>query len=77
MGGMKVYTRKIENDSVSEEEMEETTFLYLTCDLPPTPLFKNELMENIIPQVCIELPSYHEVYTVHFLINYVILEFCR
>jgi U4/U6.U5 tri-snRNP-associated protein 2 len=51
MGGMKMYTRKIENDSVSEEEVEETTFLYLTCDLPPTPLFKNELMENIIPQV--------------------------
>lgn len=35
-----------------EEEVEETTFVYLTCDLPPSPLFKNELMENIIPQVC-------------------------
>ena len=49
---MKVYTRKIENDKAEEEATEEeTTFLYLTCDLPPTPLFKNEMMENIIPQV--------------------------
>lgn len=52
MGSMKVFTQKIEaDDTMSAEEMEETTFLYLTCDLPPTPLFKNELMENIIPQV--------------------------
>ncbi|OXA57580.1 putative mRNA-splicing protein ubp10 [Folsomia candida] len=52
MGSMKVFTKKIEDkDVLSEEESEETTFLYLTCDLPPTPLFKNELMENIIPQV--------------------------
>jgi U4/U6.U5 tri-snRNP-associated protein 2 len=49
---MKIFTRKIENDMAEEEErVEETTFLYLTCDLPPTPLFKNEMMENIIPQV--------------------------
>jgi len=52
LGGMKIYTRKIENDMAEEEErVEDTTFLYLTCDLPPTPLFKNEMMENIIPQV--------------------------
>lgn len=51
MGKMEVFTRKIENDVAGEEEHDETTFLYLTCDLPPTPLFKNEMMENIIPQV--------------------------
>jgi U4/U6.U5 tri-snRNP-associated protein 2 len=52
LGGMKVFTRKIENNVAEDEEnVEETTFLYLTCDLPPSPLFKNELMENIIPQV--------------------------
>jgi len=49
---MKIYTKKIEADPGEKEETpEETSFLYLTCDLPPTPLFKNELMENIIPQV--------------------------
>jgi len=49
---MKVFTRRIEKDLAEEEEkVEETSFLYLTCDLPPAPLFKNEMMENIIPQV--------------------------
>lgn len=33
------------------EKVENTTFLYLTLDLPPPPLFKDELTENIIPQV--------------------------
>lgn len=56
MGKMKIYTRKIENDVAGDEEVEDTTFLYLTCDLPPTPLFKNEMMENIIPQVCLLIP---------------------
>lgn len=31
----------------------ESPFLYLTCDLPPTPLFTDEFRENIIPQVTI------------------------
>lgn len=31
--------------------MEESPFLYLTCDLPQPPLFKDEKKENIIPQV--------------------------
>lgn len=35
--------------------MEESPFLYLTCDLPQPPLFKDEKKENIIPQVHIEI----------------------
>lgn len=31
--------------------MEEIPFMFLTCDLPPPPLFPDELRENIIPQV--------------------------
>ena len=34
-----------------QERMEESPFLYLTCDLPQPPLFKDEKKENIIPQV--------------------------
>ena len=30
---------------------EDSSFLYLTLDLPPTPLFKDEMRENIIPQI--------------------------
>ena len=33
------------------EKVEEQPFLYLTCDLPPPPLYPDELQENIIPQV--------------------------
>ena len=33
------------------ETVQETQFLYLTCDLPAPPLFPDELQENIIPQV--------------------------
>ena len=29
----------------------ESPFLYLTAELPPPPLFKDELHENIIPQI--------------------------
>lgn len=29
----------------------ETPFLFLTLDIPPAPLFKDELEQNIIPQV--------------------------
>lgn len=49
---MTIYTRKINSTDEDEAEAESTNFLYLTCDLPPAPLFKNEMMENIIPQVC-------------------------
>jgi len=34
-----------------QEKVENTQFLYLTCDLPPMPLYPDELKENIIPQV--------------------------
>jgi|SRR6218665_412001 len=36
---------------VTTETMEEIPFMFLTCDLPPPPLFPDELRENIIPQV--------------------------
>lgn len=31
--------------------MEEKPFLYLSVDLPPPPLFRDEIKESIIPQV--------------------------
>lgn len=34
-----------------QETMQETQFLYLTCDLPAPPLYPDDLRENIIPQV--------------------------
>jgi len=65
MGSMRVKTRKIPPVELDEkqrysllctdeyaEHISESPFLYLTCDLPPPPLFKDEVMENIIPQVC-------------------------
>ncbi|KAL9692156.1 hypothetical protein quinque_000064 [Culex quinquefasciatus] len=64
LGEMKIYTRKLpptELDDVQkqlllatdeyQEKSETSTFLYLTCDLPATPLFIDEFRENIIPQV--------------------------
>lgn len=33
------------------EEDEETPFLFLSVDLPPPPLFRDEFKESIIPQV--------------------------
>lgn len=61
---MRVKTRKIPPVELDEkqrfsllctdeyaEHVSESPFLYLTCDLPPPPLFKDEVMENIIPQV--------------------------
>lgn len=63
-GAMKVYTRKIipidktideKLQLMLQDEYKETVeispFLYLTLDLPPQPLFKDEMRENIIPQV--------------------------
>ncbi|BFZ17968.1 hypothetical protein BsWGS_21007 [Bradybaena similaris] len=63
-GKMRVYSRKIPNVDLSEdekakllledgyqEEIEEMPWLYLTCDLPPPPLYPDESRENIIPQV--------------------------
>lgn len=61
---MKTYTRKvIPIDRTIEEKLqlmeskeyqekcEAGNFLYLTLDLPTTPLFRDEMSENIIPQV--------------------------
>lgn len=61
---MRIYTRKIPPTELEDKQKEallltdeyqekitESPFLYLTCDLPPPPLFKDEFMENIIPQV--------------------------
>ncbi|OWF42399.1 U4/U6.U5 tri-snRNP-associated protein 2-like [Mizuhopecten yessoensis] len=63
-GKMRVYTRKMLPVELKEEEKEkllqteeytetyeEIPWLYLTCDLPPPPLYPDELRENIIPQV--------------------------
>ncbi|KAL0281029.1 UNVERIFIED_CONTAM: hypothetical protein PYX00_002148 [Menopon gallinae] len=64
LGSMRIYTRKIPPTELDDkqkaallltdeyqEKVTESPFLYLTCDLPPPPLFKDEFMENIIPQV--------------------------
>ncbi|KAK3089752.1 hypothetical protein FSP39_006198 [Pinctada imbricata] len=63
-GKMRVYTRKVLPIDLKDEEkaklletgeymetMDEIPWLYLTCDLPPSPLYPDELRENIIPQV--------------------------
>lgn len=64
LGQMKIYSRKIPSTDLDEtqkslllatedyqESSEDTSFLYLTCDLPAPPLFIDEFRENIIPQV--------------------------
>lgn len=63
-GEMRIFTRKLPPSNLDDiqqrllmatseyqESMETSNFVYLTCDLPPTPLFQDELKENIIPQV--------------------------
>jgi len=63
-GRMKVYERKIPSVDLSEQEQQklletpeyqekvsEMPWMYLTCDLPPPPLYPDEFQENIIPQV--------------------------
>lgn len=64
LGSMRIYSRKIpptelddkqKKSLLATQEYQETVtdspFLYLTCDLPPPPLFIDEFRENIIPQV--------------------------
>ncbi|XP_026472778.1 U4/U6.U5 tri-snRNP-associated protein 2 [Ctenocephalides felis] len=64
MGSMRIYTRKLPPTELDEDQKEkllltdeyaekvtESPFIYLTCDLPPPPLFIDEFRENIIPQV--------------------------
>ena len=66
-GAMKVFSRKVlPIDKTYEEKLalmlqdeykeqcEEINYLYLTLDLPPTPLFKDDFQENIIPQVALQ-----------------------
>lgn len=61
---MKTFTRKVipidksieeklelMEDEEYAEKCEDSKFLYLTLDLPPTPLFRDEMSESIIPQV--------------------------
>ena len=45
--------RKLEAEKSGEFEwkVQESPFLYLSTELPPPPLFKDEHHENIIPQV--------------------------
>lgn len=64
-GGMKIHSKKIMPTEVSDEakkaellatgeydwKVSESPFLYLTCELPPPPLFRDEHYNNIIPQV--------------------------
>lgn len=47
-GDMKMFLRQEGQQTVTESE---SHFLYLTLDLPPPPLFKDEMQEIIIPQV--------------------------
>lgn len=64
LGSMRIYSRKIPPTELDDkqkktllatqeyqETVTESPFLYLTCDLPPPPLFIDEFRENIIPQV--------------------------
>ena len=64
LGDMKIYSRKIPPIDLKDEEkrsllateeyqekVENSPFLFLSADLPPAPLFKDEMKENIIPQV--------------------------
>jgi len=64
LGSMKIHTKKLLPTDVDdfrrlelqktddyEWKVSESPFLYLTSELPPPPLFKDEFHENIIPQV--------------------------
>lgn len=63
-GSMRIYSKKLPHHDLSVEEKQqlceqeefretvsESPFLYLTLDLPSAPLYKDELEQNIIPQV--------------------------
>lgn len=64
-GGMRMHTKKILPTEITDEAkkaellasgeydwtVKESPFLYLTCELPPPPLFRDEHYNNIIPQV--------------------------
>ena len=64
-GGMRIHSKKILPTDITDDarkkellasgeydwKISESPFLYLTCDLPPAPLFRDEHLNNIIPQV--------------------------
>merc|ERR1712136_7189 len=63
-GAMRIYSKKIPSLDATDAEktkalkdpeyqlkITESPFIYLTLDLPPPPLFKDDVEENIIPQV--------------------------
>ena len=64
-GGMRIHSKKILPTEMADEskkaellasgeydwKISESPFLYLTCELPPPPLFRDEHYNNIIPQV--------------------------
>ena len=43
--------REAQQSGEYDWKVEESPFLFLTSELPPPPLFKDEFHENIIPQV--------------------------
>jgi U4/U6.U5 tri-snRNP-associated protein 2 len=43
--------KKLLNDPEYYEQVEEVPFTYLTLDVPPMPLFKDEQDQNVIPQI--------------------------
>uniref|UniRef100_A0A1I8G0W6 ubiquitinyl hydrolase 1 n=1 Tax=Macrostomum lignano TaxID=282301 RepID=A0A1I8G0W6_9PLAT len=63
-GKMRIYSHKVIPVELTEEQrlllahtdeytekVEESHFLFLTCDLPPPPLYPDEMKEKLIPQV--------------------------
>ena len=54
-GKLKRYTKNvsIESNNMNDELEEIMPFTMLTLDVPPTPLFQDEIESNIIPQVSI------------------------
>lgn len=98
-GSMKTYTQKVIpiDKSIEEklllmereeysESVQDGHFLYLTLDLPTTPLFRDEMNENIIPQVPLNLlmakfdgqsKKEYKTYKESFLKRFVITRFPR
>jgi len=65
--------------SIFVEEDEEIPYLFLSVDLPPPPLFRDEFKESIIPQVPLfqiltkfdgQTPQEHKTYKDNFLKRY-------
>lgn len=60
-GALRIFTKTIPahdddviiDTSKYKEEVTESPFLYITLDLPPPPLFQDDMEKNIIPQVAL------------------------